>query len=51
MRTTPLERVDEPYDEQAMKSTSAGSGMARRRSAMKTKAPFSTPMSSGSRPS
>ena len=30
-----------------MKSTSAGSGMARRRSAMKTNAPFSTPMSSG----
>ena len=50
MRTTPLDRVDEPYEAQAMKSISTGIGMARMRSAMNTKAPFSTPMSRGSRP-
>ena len=51
MRTTPLVRVAEPYDDTAMKSISTGSGMARARSAMNTKAPLSTPMSSGARPS
>ena len=43
MRTTPLVRVAEPYDDTAMKSNSTGSAIARARSAMKRKAPLSTP--------
>jgi len=43
IRTVPLVRVADPYDETAMKSNSTGSAMARARSAMKRKAPFRTP--------
>ena len=51
MRTTPLVVVADPYDATAMTSTSTGSWMARARSLMKTKAPLSTPTSSGGRSS
>ena len=49
MRTTPLVRVADPYDETAMKSNSTGRSMARARSLMNMQAPFSTPTSSGER--
>ncbi len=45
MRTTPLVRVALPYDDTAMKSISTGRCRCRARSERKTKAPFSTPMS------
>ncbi len=50
MRTTPLVLVELPYDDTAMKSNSTGRSIARARSAMKRKAPLSTPTSSGARP-
>jgi len=46
-RTTPLERVEEPYDETAMKSISTGASISRHRSAMNAKAPRRTPTRSG----
>ena len=50
MRTTPLVRVAEPYDDTAMKSNSTGRSIARERSLMNMNAPLSTPTSSGGRP-
>ena len=50
MRTTPLVRVADPYDDTAMKSNSTGRSIARDRSLMNTNAPLSTPTSSGGRP-
>ena len=40
MRTTPLVRVAEPYDDTAMKSNSTGRSIARARSAMNMNAPL-----------
>ena len=47
IRTTPLVRVAEPYDETAMKSNSTGRSIARARSAMNMNAPLRMPTSSG----
>ena len=49
MRTTPLVRVADPYDDTAMKSNSTGRSIARARSLMNMNAPLSTPTSSGGR--
>jgi hypothetical protein len=49
MRTTPLVRVELPYDDTAMKSNSTGTSMARARSLMNMNAPFRTPTRSGTR--
>ena len=51
IRTTPDECVEDPYDDTAMKSSSHGTVRCRSRSAMKKTAPFSTPITSISRPS
>ena len=50
IRTTPLVRVADPYDDTAMKSNSTGRSIARARSLMNMNAPLSTPTSSGGRP-
>ena len=47
IRTTPLVRVAEPYDDTAMKSNSTGRSIARARSAMNMNAPLRMPTSSG----
>ncbi len=49
MRTTPLVRVADPYDDTAMKSNSTGRSMARARSLMNMHAPFNTPTRRGAR--
>ncbi len=46
----PLVRVDDPYEDTAMKSISTGSSSERTRSLMNTNAPFNTPTHSGRRP-
>ena len=51
MRTMPDESVEDPYEETAMKSTSQSTSRWRIRSERKKTAPFSTPISSRSRPS
>ena len=43
MRTTPDDRVADPYEETAMKSNSTGRSIARDRSLMNMNAPLSTP--------
>ena len=47
MRTTPLVRVADPYDDTAMKSNSTGRSIARAMSAMNMNAPLRMPTSSG----
>jgi hypothetical protein len=50
IRTTPEDRVPEPYEDTAIQSISTGMCIARARSAITMTAPFSTPTSSSSRP-
>ena len=45
IRTTPLVRVADPYDDTAMKSNSTGRSIARARSAMNMNAPLRIPTS------
>ena len=50
IRTTPEDRVPEPYEETAIQSIWTGMCIARARSAITMTAPLSTPTSSSSRP-